>query len=126
MVWPVQATWDSYDSECGLSPVEHTFGFAIFRGYYTVANISLVGAPMQLTPPVENYCPNSFYGDSYIQNIGFAPVSNVATMSANVTFSNAFKPQTINMTINAFTGRCSVTSYTVISGTEVYDVTTTT
>lgn len=122
---PNIAAWDNFDAPCGLSPVTHTFGFAIFRGHYTAANISLVGTPMMLMPPVAIGCPNRFYNQAYIQNIEFAPHSTIATISANASFSSDFKPQTIRMQLNATTGSCTTSPYKYNGTTTVNGVTTT-
>ena len=125
---PRVPAWDRYDSLCGLSPVDHIFGFALFEGHYTAANISaaLSGTPVLLTPPVASSCPNPFYDQAYIQNIEFAPKSDAATLSANSSFSDVFGPQTLRMEENASTGGCSITSYTELSRTDVVDGKTTT
>jgi hypothetical protein len=120
--------WDDY--LCGMSPVEHVFGFELLQGHYTAANLSQTGAPLTLMPPVAISCPNFAYGESYIQNAEFAPNSDVATFSANASGSADFKPQTIRMQMNATTGYCTESPYkytetqtvggttTVTSGTE--------
>ncbi len=101
--------WDDY--LCGMSPVEHTFGFALFQGHYTAANLSQAGSPITLAPPVAIPCPNSAYGESYIQNVEFAPNSDMTTFSANSSSSADFKPQTIRMQLNATTGMCTMLPY---------------
>lgn len=101
--------WDDY--LCGASPVEHAFGFALFQGHYTAANLSQAGAPLTFAPPVAIPCPNSAYGESYIQNVEFAPNSDMATFSANSSNSAYFKPQTIRMQLNATTGKCTLLPY---------------
>ena len=101
--------WDDY--LCGMSPVEHAFGFALLQGHYTAANLSQAGAPLTLAPPVAIPCPNFAYGESYIQNVEFAPNSDVATFSANASSSADFKPQTIRMQLNATTGYCTESPY---------------
>ena len=120
--------WDDY--LCGMSPVEHTFVFALLQGHYTAANLTQAGAPLTLAPPVAISCPNFAYGESYIQNVEFAPNSDMATFSANASSSADFKPQTIRMQLNATTGYCTESPYqytetqtvggttTVTSGTE--------
>ena len=120
--------WDDY--LCGGSPVEHIFGFALLQGHYTAANLSQAGTPLTLAPPVALSCPNFAYGESYIRNVEFAPQSDMAIVSANSTFSNDFKPETIKMQLNATAGYCTESPYqytetqtvggttTVTSGTE--------
>ena len=122
--------WNLDDYLCGGSPVEHTFGFALFQGQYTAANLSQAGAPLTFAPPVAISCPNFAYGELYIQNVEFIPNGNVATFSANASGSADFKPQTIRMQLNATTGYCTESPYqytetqtvggttTVTSGTE--------
>ena len=104
-----QWNWDDY--LCGMSPVEHTFGFALLEGHYTAANLSQAGAPLNLAPPVAIPCPNSAYGESYIQNVEFAPNSDMATFSANANSSGDFTRQTIRMQLNATTGMCTMLPY---------------
>ena len=122
--------WNWDDHLCGMSPVEHLFGFALLQGDYTAANLSQAGAPLTLAPPVAIPCPNFAYGESYSQNVEFEPQSDMATVSANSTFANYFKPQTFRMQLNATTGYCTESPYrytetqtvggttTVTSGTE--------
>jgi hypothetical protein len=104
-------SWNWLDYLCGLSPVEHTFGFALFEGHYTAANVTLAGAPLTLFPPVALSCLNSYYGESYIKNVDFAPLGDVATFSANSSFSTYFEPQTVRMQLNATTGGCTLSPY---------------
>ena len=101
--------WDDYI--CGMSPVEHAFGFALLQGRYTVSNLSLAGAPLTLAPPVGFHCPNTAYGESYVQQVEFAPDGDMATFSANASGSADFKPQTIEMRLNATTGSCTESPY---------------
>ena len=101
--------WDDY--LCGMSPVEHIFGFALLQGHYAAANLSQAGDPITLAPPVAIPCPNSAYAESYIQNGEFAPNSDMATFSANASSSADFKPQTIRMQLNATTGMCTMFPY---------------
>ena len=122
---PNIANWDNYDTLCGLSQVDNTFGFALFQGNYAAGNFTQAGTPMLLTPPVATTCPNRFYDQAYVQDVQFAPESDVATLSANSSFSSDFKPQTINMQENATTGTCSTLPYNA-SGTTVENGVTTT
>ena len=101
--------WDDYI--CGMSPVEHAFGFALLQGRYTASNLSLAGAPLTLAPPVGFKCPNTAYGESYVQQVEFAPDGDMATFSANASGSADFKPQTIEMRLNATTGSCTESPY---------------
>ena len=101
--------WDDY--LCGGSPVEHAFALALFQGRYTAANLGQAGPPLTLAPPVALSCPNFAYGESYIQNVEFAPDSDVATFSANASGSADFKPQTLRMQLNATTGYCTESPY---------------
>jgi hypothetical protein len=116
--------WDDY--LCGMSPVEHAFGFELLQGHYTEANLSQAGAPINLAPPVAIPCPNSAYGESYIQNVEFAPNSDMATFSANASGSADFKPQTIRMQLNATTGMCTTLPYQYIETNTVGGVATAT
>ena len=43
--------WNWNDYLCGMSPVQHTFGFALLQGHYTEANLSQAGAPLTLAQP---------------------------------------------------------------------------
>lgn len=122
---PNIAVWDNYDLVCGLSPVSHTFGFALYQGHYTSGNLSQAGTPMLLTPPVATYCPNRFYNQAYIQNVEFAPKSYLTTLSANSSFSSVFKAYTIRMQLNATTGTCTTSPYAA-SGSSGSNGTTTT
>ncbi len=119
-------SWDRSDYICGLSQVGGIFGFALFEGHYTSSNISEAGQPVILAPPVRISCPNPYYFQSYVQNVEFLPQSDTAVLSANSSYSSDFKPQTLKMQLNTFTGGCSTTTYEVISGTEIYDGTTST
>ena len=78
-------SWDASDYFCGLSPVAHIFGFALFQGYYTSVNASMAGQPAMLAPPVAGYsCPNSLYSQAYIQKVEFAPQSDEAQVYATI------------------------------------------
>ncbi|HEV2226044.1 MAG TPA: hypothetical protein VGR56_04475 [Nitrososphaerales archaeon] len=125
---PDIAGWDRYDAPCGLSAVDHVFGFALLQGHCTAANISeaISTVPVLLTPPAATSCPNPFYDQAYVRQIAFAPNSDEATLSANSSYSSEFKPKTIPMSEDVFTGGCSLSSYTVIGGTEISNGTTTT
>ena len=118
-----QWNWDDY--LCGMSPVEHSFGFALLQGHYTAENMSQAGAPLMLAPPVTSYCPNSGYAEAYIQNVEFAPNSDTAMFSANSSHSDDFKPLTINMQLNATTGRCTNVPYQYTETNTVGGVVTT-
>ena len=43
---PNIANWDNYDTLCGLSSVDDTFGFALFQGNYAAGNFSQAGTPL--------------------------------------------------------------------------------
>ena len=128
---PNIANWDNYDTLCGLSSVDDTFGFALFQGNFAAGNFSKAGTPLLLTPPVATSCPNNSYYQPYVQHVEFAPDSYLATLSANASFSGDFKSQTIKMQENATTGSCITTPYfatgtsfengvtTTFSGTEL-------
>lgn len=119
-------SWDRSESACGLSQVAHVFGFALFEGHYVSSNVSEAGQPVMLAPPVGVFCPNPYYSQSYVQNVEFSPRSDTATLSANDSYSSDFKPQTLMMQLDAFTGGCSTSTYEVVGGTEVSGGTTST
>lgn len=106
------SAWDFHDRMCGLSPVFHIFGFALFQGYYTAANISSGPEPLTLPPPVRFSCPASQYGQAYIHEVDFAPTSDLARVSANASFSDSFKAQNVRMQVSVATGHCSSEPYT--------------
>ena len=122
---PNIANWDNYDTLCGLSSVDDTFGFALFQGNYAAGNFSQAGTPLSLTPPVATTCPNRFYNQGYVQNVQFAPESHVATLSTNSSFSSDFRAQTVRMLENATTGTCITSPYKANGTTFENGVTTT-
>jgi hypothetical protein len=123
---PNIANWDLYDYLCGLSfSVEDVLGFAMFQGSYASGNLSQAGAPMLLTPPMATSCPNRFYDQAYVQSVEFAPESYLATLSANASFSDVFKPQSADMQVNAVTGSCSASPYNATGYSSEGGVTTT-
>ena len=104
--------WDYLNSICGLSPVDHMFGYALFQGHYTPENISEAGEPLMLAPPdLHLPCPNIMYAEAYIRSVNFAPKSYLATVSANASFSDVFKAQPVKMEANVTTGRCFTEPY---------------
>jgi hypothetical protein len=104
--------WDYLNSICGLSPVDHMFGYALFQGHYTPENISKAGESLMLAPPdLHLPCPNTIYAEAYIRSVNFAPKSYLATVSANASFSDVFKAQPVKMEANVTTGRCFTEPY---------------
>ena len=104
--------WDYVDTICGLSPVDHMFGYALFQGHYTPENISRAIEPLLLAPPeAVFYCPNTLYAESYIHNVNFAPKNYLATVSANASFGDVFKAQSVKMQANVTTGHCFTEPY---------------
>jgi hypothetical protein len=104
--------WDYVDAICGLSPVDHMFGYALFQGHYTPGNISEAGEPLMLAPPdLHLPCPNTMYAEAYIRSVNFAPKSYLAIVSANASFSDVFKAQPVKMEANVTTGRCFTEPY---------------
>ena len=106
--------WDYVDSICGLSPVDHMFGYALFQGHYTPGNVSEAGEPLMLAPPetvLHLPCPNSMYAEAYIHEVNFAPNSYWATVSANASFSDVFKAQPVRMQVNVTTEYCFTEPY---------------
>jgi len=90
---PNIATWDSYDSPCGFSPVFDVFGFALYQGHLTPANLSQAGTPFPLSPQFYLPCgppprepmpghPGSFWFGGP-KKIEFAQESHLATLSTN-------------------------------------------
>jgi len=107
-------TWDIHDSICGMSPMYHIFGYALFQGHYTAANISQATKPLILAPPAAFPCPNLLIGgEAYIHKIEFAPKSYLATVSPNASFNNLFPPRTVKMKVNITTGYCFTEPYQV-------------
>jgi hypothetical protein len=104
--------WDYVDSICGLSPVDHMFGYALFQGHYTPQNISRAIEPLLLAPPEAVFeCPNTLYAEAYIHNVNFAPKSYLARVSANASFSDVFKAQPVKMQANITTEYCFTEPY---------------
>ena len=81
--------WNSYDFICSINIAESLLGFALFKGNYSPANISMAGSPLQLAPFVSTACP----AFPYPQETIFKPLSHMlatldgprAGISLNVT-----------------------------------------
>lgn len=56
---PKISYWDQYDFICGPggSPIWNLAGYAVFQGHYSSSNISSVGRPLNLVPPLLIGCP---------------------------------------------------------------------
>jgi hypothetical protein len=50
------ATWDDYDFFCGGNSMQYLAGYALFKGHQSSANISSIGDPLTLVPPVGISC----------------------------------------------------------------------
>jgi len=66
--------WSNYNNIC---PSDYFMGYAVFGGHFTAENISSVGTPLRLVPPMVPQCP----GDSGPDTITFLPYPAQATGS---------------------------------------------
>jgi len=106
---PTILDWDGHDNLCGLSPVHHLVGYALFQGYYTSANISEAAEPLNLIPPVAIPCPYSHYGESNIHAVVFLPQSSIAELLGNASITVPIG--NLTMKLDAVTSRCSSQPY---------------
>lgn len=108
---PALLAWGNYNSNCHWAGLAGMINFAVYSGHYAASNLSLADAPLRLVPSVAQGCPNEFYLQSYVRNVQFMPQSDLAVLSANASFSNVFKPQTIGMQLPIYTAGCTTSPY---------------
>jgi hypothetical protein len=84
---PTIASWNAYDFLCGSNPYWSLAGYALFQGDYVAGNLSSVGEPLMLAPPIGLPCheetPPShlvFLPDSSDANAEFAAENGTSTV----------------------------------------------
>jgi hypothetical protein len=93
--------WNEEDFFCGGNPSHSLVGFALFRGHFSVENISTAGSPLQLAAPVVLPCPISLN----LSNTTFLPNSD-KTMSSSYYGQTQEPPYPVTAEVNATTGYC--------------------
>jgi hypothetical protein len=96
--------WEADDFLCGNSPYWGEWaleGYALFYGHVSAANLSSVGSPLVLTPPIAIPCV-SWPGPSTVVML---PSSSMAVAQFNL---SSLRPELRQTVVNASTGSCAL------------------